>query len=147
MKEVNDAYDEIMHIRTSGNRGNVDYISIRQKVKAGRFAEAERELNAVSEAFRTAEWHYIKSVLLNRRGWVNDAMRELETACNMDPQNVEYQQAKEMFNNRMNSFGGGYNPYGSPRSARGMSMCDTCLGLVCADTCCECMGGDLISCC
>ena len=25
--------------------------------------------------------------------------------------------------------------------------CDMCSGLICADCCCECMGGDLISCC
>ncbi len=30
---------------------------------------------------------------------------------------------------------------------RGCSACDVCYGLMCADCCCECLGGDLISCC
>ena len=29
----------------------------------------------------------------------------------------------------------------------GCSVCDICNGLICADCCCECMGGDLIGCC
>ena len=41
--------------------------------------------------------------------------------------------------------GGGYNTgsYGGG----GCSACDLCSGLICADCCCECMGGDLIRCC
>ena len=39
---------------------------------------------------------------------------------------------------------GGYNPGGQ---MGGCSACDVCNGLICADCCCECMGGDLISCC
>ena len=58
-------------------------------------------------------------------------------------------------------FGGyGQNPYqqsgwgqqGYPNSPyyqnrRSMGGCDPCLTLCVADSCCECMGGDLISCC
>ncbi len=147
MKEINEAYDEIMTGRSEfSSNGYVDYIAIRNMVKQGKFAEAERKLDAIPENDRSAEWHYIKSVLLNRRGWVNDAMRELETACEMDPQNLEYQQAKEMFNAKAKGFGGQYNPYGRPAQS-GASVCDICAGLICTDMCCECMGGDLIPCC
>lgn len=147
MKEINEAYDEIMTGRSEfSSNGYVDYIAIRNIVKQGKFAEAERKLDAIPENDRSAEWHYIKSVLLNRRGWVNDAMRELETACEMDPQNLEYQQAKEMFNAKAKGFGGQYNPYGRPAQS-GASVCDICAGLICTDMCCECMGGDLIPCC
>ncbi|MDY3846372.1 MAG: DnaJ domain-containing protein [Eubacteriales bacterium] len=147
MKEINEAYDEIMSQRISSNGSEyVDYIAIRNIVKQGKFAEAERRLDEIPKDARSAEWHYIKSVLLNRRGWVNDAMRELETACEMDPQNLEYQQAKEMFNAKTKGFGGQYNPYGGQRQG-GAGVCDMITGLLCADCCCECMGGDLIPCC
>ena len=43
-----------------------------------------------------------------------------------------------------NGYGGGYNMSGGNG---GCSTCDICQGLICADCCCECMGGDLISCC
>jgi curved DNA-binding protein CbpA len=147
MQEINQAYDEIMSRRAGSFYGSADYIAIRRKVKAGRFSEAERDLDAIAQNMRNAEWHYIKSVLLNRRGWVNDAMRELELACEMDPNNLEYQQAKEMFNQRTQGFGNNYAPYGRPQRQSSTSTCDMCTGLLCADMCCECMGSDLISCC
>ena len=42
---------------------------------------------------------------------------------------------------------GGYNPNMSTSGVGGCNACDMCQGLICADCCCECMGGDLISCC
>ncbi len=156
MKEINEAYDEIMRMRSTkssgqsstGNGGgsnSSELAWIRSKIKNGRFADAERELDSFPESDRTAEWHYLKSILLNRRGWINDAARELEIACNMDPLNMEYQQAKQMFNAQASGYG---RNYGNGYDRRGnSSTCDLCMGLLCADTCCECMGGDCISCC
>ena len=81
------------------------------------------------------------------RNRVNDAMRELEIACNMDPANEEYQKAKEMFNNTANNYGNTY--YGSanqrPRSSSD-DACNCCANLICLDCLCECLGGDFISC-
>ena len=63
----------------------------------------------------------------------------------MDPGNAEYREAL----NRMNRYAGGFgqNPYRTGDNMGGCSDCDVCQGLVCADCCCECMGGDLIRCC
>ena len=109
--------------------------------------EAEAALSRIPVADRTADWHFLESLVLMQRGYVNDAMRELETACQMDPNNMEYQQAKQMFNK--NAAGYGRHYYGGQASYHqgGCSSCDVCQGLICADCCCECMGGDLISCC
>ena len=40
-----------------------------------------------------------------------------------------------------------YDPYRSYGGNGSCNACDVCQGLVCADCCCECMGGDLIPCC
>ena len=89
------------------------------------------------------------SLVLMQRNMVNDAMRELEIACSMDPFNMEYQKAKEMFNTNANAYGNTY--YGATNHYRGRSRaddaCDCCANLICLDCLCECMGGDLISCC
>jgi hypothetical protein len=68
----------------------------------------------------------------------------------MDPANMEYQRAKEMFNNNAGSYGNTY--YGSVNSGRRyrsstMDACDCCSNLICLDCLCECLGGDLIACC
>lgn len=163
MQEVNSAYDEIQKLRShgTGTRGGTYYESysgtgstsgvygeIRRLINSKRFAEAERRVAEVPISDRTAEWHYLSSILLMRRGNVNDAMRELEMACSMEPGNLEYQKAKEMFNTGARGYGstyyGGGNTY--RRTSAADDACNCCSNLICLDCLCECMGGDLIPC-
>lgn len=166
MQEINSAYDEIQRMRSSGGSAykgkgtyyqdysgtgstSGTYYEVRKCINSRRFGEAERLISAVPEAERTAEWHYLKSVLLMNRGNVNDAMRELEIACNMEPGNLEYQKAKEMFNTGARGYGSTY--YGGTgggyrRRSSSDDACDCCANLICMDCLCECMGGDLIRC-
>ena len=166
MQEVNDAYDQIMRQRSkkksrqdSASASDRDtssdafYAKVRGLVNDRNFRAAEIELSHVPATDRPAEWHYLASVLLMHRNRVNDAMRELEIACNMDPSNEEYQRAKEMFNNTANNFQDTYynnNPYGSANGYRRQSSAnDTancCMNLLCLDCLCEMCGGDLIRC-
>ena len=161
MQEVNEAYDEIQKMRENAKNGYANndssgyqsssyqsdprYGEIRRLLNARRFSEAERKLAMFSEYDCGAEWHYLNSVVLMHKGLVNDAMRELETACMMDPSNLEYQKAKQMFNGQARGYGNTY--YGSMyrRSSRD-EACDCCANLICMDCLCECMGGDLIPC-
>lgn len=159
MQEINEAYDEIQKIRAGGGNtsgsgtgssySNSQYNEIRILINQKRFNEAGSRLSAIGEWDRTAEWHYLMSVVLMQRGNVNDAMRELEIACSMDPGNAEYQRAKTMFNNSARGYGstyyGGANMYGRQRTATD-DACDCCTNLICLDCLCECMGGDLIRC-
>lgn len=169
MQEINAAYDEIQRNRadrssdstrsseSSYDSSSYDYSSytrppiyseIRQKINERKYRDAENLLNSINEFDRVAEWHFLNSVCLNQRGRVADAVRELEMACNMDPANLEYQRAKEMFNTSGSRYGSTY--YGSDRHYRRSSAddaCDCCTNLICLDCLCECMGGDLIPCC
>ena len=165
MQEVNEAYDKITRDRAkkknrSGNSGtsNTDYDSdqlysrVRRLINDRNFRAAEVELSGIAQEDRTAEWHYLASVLLMHRNRVNDAMRELEIACNMDPGNAEYQRAKEMFNNTAGGYQNAYynnNPYANnayQRRSNADDACNCCANLVCLDCLCECCGGDLIRC-
>ena len=167
MQEINAAYDEIQRDRSEAERSssssssssygysynnnysssNGIYATIRQKINERKYREAEQLLTSVSEFDRTADWHFLNSVCLMQRGRTADAMRELELACSMDPSNLEYQKAKEMFNTSGSRYGSTY--YGeSGRRYRSSSddACDCCMNLICLDCLCECMGGDLIRC-
>lgn len=158
MKEINEAYDAILKLRASGSDpgkssgggagfggfsgsgGNETYIRVRQLISGGRTGEAEILLQRIPDKDRDAEWHFLTGHVMYRKGWLQDARREIETACRMDPYNAEYRAAL----GRMDS---GYerSPYSG--GSGGCSGCDMCTGLLCADCCCECMGGDLIRCC
>lgn len=163
MQEINAAYDEIQRDRVdgtsssgsdsysyqssySGSSSSGIYATIRQKINERKYKEAENMLMGISTFDRTADWHFLMSICLMQKGRTADAMRELELACSMDPSNLEYQKAKEMFNTSGSRYGSTY--YGDTRRARNSSddACDCCMNLICLDCLCECMGGDFISC-
>ncbi|MBE6596611.1 MAG: tetratricopeptide repeat protein [Ruminococcaceae bacterium] len=163
MKEINAAYEEIQKMRAAGTTsqsggsyggyggygrnesqsGNPRYAQIRRMINSGHFDEADRVLNEVDTASRDAEWNFLKGYILLKRGHYVDAQRYFDTACSMDPYNQEYRAAQQELSRRANGYGSGYNTAGGG----GCSGCDVCSGLLCADCCCECMGGDCISCC
>lgn len=161
MKEINAAYEEIQKMRAAGasfdnnggygggyarnesSTGNAKYSQIRRMINSGHFVEADRILNEADAASRDAEWHFLKGYILLRRGHYVDAQRYFDTACSMDPYNQEYYAAQQELSRRANGYGSGYNT----TTVGGCSGCDVCSGLMCADCCCECCGGDLISCC
>ena len=121
MKEVNEAYDQIMNERKNRKNGGVPTDS------------------------RNAEWYFLKGTVLYKRGWMEEAYNHFAKACDMDPSNPEYSAAYNQIKNQRTGAYGGYNP-GAPRQG-GCSGCDVCSGLLCADCCCECFGGDFIRCC
>lgn len=158
MKEVNEAYDTIMNSRrarggsatggsAAGAEGTSKYHDVRQMIKNGRIADAEQILDGVPTPKREAEWYFLKGTVLLKKGWTQDAYNCFQTACSMDPTNQEYRNALNYAQNRRGGYYGGYNTNQPQTQAAGCSSCDICAGLCCADTCCECMGGDLISCC
>lgn len=156
MKEINEAYDAIMAQRRgqpntgSGGRDRGAYGAasafpeVRSLIKQGRLEEAQEVLDGVPPEARNAEWYFLNGTVLYRRGWFDNAYTSFTTASRMDPGNAEYRQA---MNNAQRQAGRQYNPYNTGNYSGNCSTCDVCQGLICADCCCECMGGDLIPCC
>ncbi len=145
MQEINEAYDTIIRMRQNGSGrsgGSSQYTDIRNMIRANRISDAEMLLDGMPSVSRDAEWYFLKGSVLYRKGWLEDAMNNYNTACRMDPTNAEYRAALNHM--QMNRQTGGYRTVGQ---TGGCSGCDMCSGLLCADCCCECMGGDLIRCC
>ena len=155
MKEINEAYDQIQKMRASGQGSNrrysgsnttdseqaAIYAQVRSYINAGNVGEADRLLEGIPREQRGAEWNFLKGCILTRRGWYYDAQKYYEAACYMDPENYEYKAALDNIRSARNS-----RSYQTDRTG-GFSACDMCQALICADCCCECMGGDLIRCC
>ena len=173
MKEINEAYDQIQRQRNqqqqsysgqaSANRGysNAGYsrqsysgqgrsqfADIRQLLNSNRLSEAEELLEGIPQQRRDAEWYYLRGRVFYVHGWLDQAYSYYTRAVQMNPGNAEYQTALNqlMWQRNTGRPSGGYGDYRNVQSG-GMSGCDMCSGLICADCCCECMGGDLISCC
>lgn len=152
MQEINEAYDEIMSQRKNKNKKSSsgyqntgsDFPEVRSLISQGRLEQAQEVLDGVLPQNRNAEWYFLNGTVLYRRGWFDQAYTSFATASRMEPMNIEYRNA---LNQAQRQSSAQYNPYRTYGTAGGMNTCDCCQSLICADCCCECMGGDLISCC
>lgn len=149
MKEINWAYNYLMNEAPgraggSNNYGyNSDsrYIQVRDLINRNRLLEAERILDSIGS--RDAEWYFLKGRIYMRRGWYDQGYRHISRAAGMDPGNEEYRAAL----NNMAYQASSYRQAGRGMEGDGCDACDVCTCLLCSDCCCECMGGDLITCC
>ena len=155
LQAINEAYDKITKERAgrSSSAGssyqNTGYSgtgsrfsNVRSLIHQRRFSEAEAALNQSNDG--SAEWHFLIGVIYMNKGWHFEGIQHLQTAVNMDPSNMEYRNMLNSVANRQQTYQQTGNTYGY---GGGMSTCDCCSNLLCADCCCEIMGGDLISCC
>ena len=131
------------HSRNYSAEAREKFILIRNCINAGNISEAERLIAEIADVDRGAEWHFLMGCIQLRKGFYVDAQHSFDTAYRMEPTNNEYWQFKEKMHERARGFGNGYN---TTRQG-GCCDCDMCSSLICADCCCECIGGDLIPCC
>lgn len=157
MKEINEAYEAIKSGRahtgsqnaygqgTYGQGGTASFAEIRAMINSGAYMQAQLALDAMPQTARGAEWHYLYGCIYLQRGWIHDATRYFDTACRMDPDNAEYRNARV----RLDNMAQNYRTAGGAMRGGCLDgdVCDICSSLLCADCCCECMGGDLIPCC
>lgn len=153
MQEINDAYDAIITGRAGGSgysgSSYSGYTQVENLIRQNRLEEAESLLENMPESTRNARWYFLKGKINHQRGWTQQAYSYYSMAYNMEPGNPEYKGAYDSINNQRS---GGFrtdNRRAGGGAMRGGSCdgCDICTGLMCADCCCECFGGDCIPCC
>jgi len=154
LKEINEAYNILMKNKGAQNNyessyqnrnnyySNGDFYTVRSHINSGNIAAAELILDRMTN--RNAEWHYLKGIISLKKGWYSQGYNFIQTAVNMEPNNMEYRDAL----NRLVNPNRSYTPYGGyQRGSSDPDMCTICSYLYCADCCCELLGGDLIRCC
>ena len=169
MQELNEAYDSLMKNTASKNSydssnnynssntynasnnynssSNGDYTnnnifqSVRMDLNSGNLPSAEQKLSSMNT--KTAEWNYLMGMIHLKKGWHDSAYNFVSIACNQDPNNVEYRRTFNGLNTQNSNYRDNY--YG--RRNKNPDMGNMCINLWCADSICECLGGDLFSCC
>ena len=158
LKEVNEAYDVITRQRASGassrhggGRSRPDFNDvgshsagdderfgrIRELINAGNVDAADRLLEILPH---TAEWYFLKGNVCLRRGWAAQAGQYLQEAIRLDPNNFEYQQAYQQFQQVGRGYRQhGYQAYGGGDA--GNDLCTLCQCLMCTNCCCDCLNG------
>ena len=168
MKEINEAYDTIQRQRqgrgtgSSGGygysqqqsaygyqqrqqtySGNSAFQRIRMAINRNDLAMAEQLLSQIQD--HNGEWNYLKGTICYRRGWVDEARRYYQNACQMDPGNPEYRQAL----NYVENGGDSYRPEGYDVYSTGCSSGNMCGKLACTYLLCNAcsFGGMWFFCC
>ncbi len=122
-----------------------NFADVRRLIMDNRFDDANAVLDGVPSDRRSAEWNFLKGTVLYHNGWLEQAYTYLNTAVNMEPGNSEFRAAFNQASNMRSGSSGGYK-MGREKGGCG-NPCNMCCTLLCADQCCECFGGDLITCC
>ena len=171
MKEINAAYEQVQKSRGSrgdrgagsaaaggsyggGYTGYTGYAGyggygqssssvlqqVRIAIQTGDLSRAEGLLASYSD--HNAEWNFLKGSVCYRRGWMDEARRYYENACQMDPGNAEYQRALDYMDNGTRT---AYHPDGS----FGTQLCggnDLCSRLCCGYLALNMCGVPIICC-
>jgi len=147
-KEINEAYETLTGENKAFGAGGKNgagslgtFAKVRNLIQMNALDEAERVLDATND--RPAEWFFLKGNVYLKRGWHDQGVNFLRQAVNMEPYNTEYRRTL----NAIESQSQQYRNVGGNMTANSDTMCNCCSNLILADCCCECMGGDLISCC
>lgn len=158
-KEVQAAYDKIINEQearagfnnrnsnqsnsgfnnSNGSGGGYNYTQIRTLIARNDLRNARRALDSI--ALKNAEWYFLSGLLYSRLGNVGLALKDMGTALEMDPGNPEYVNAYYALQNQSQKYQTSYRQYNS-----GNDIGSLCCRIWCLDTCCECVGCDLISC-
>lgn len=175
-KQIQEAYNQIVNERSGGygygssggygagqsySEEDQHLMAAMNYIRARRYNEAINVLNGIGN--RSGRWYYLSSVA--NMGLGNNVVAEdyAKKAVEMEPDNMEFRQYYQQLMNGggFSPFGGGYgSPFGGGYGGGGAyggygsygggyNSCGTgnmCCDLWCADTLCECMGGDLCSC-
>lgn len=107
----------------------------------------QQALNVLSRMQnRNAQWYYLSACANMGMGNNVNALNMARQAQSMDPGNPEYANLvnRLQWNSNRYQQGGGY-PYAN-NGGGGCGTGNFCCDMWCADSLCECMGGDLCSC-
>ena len=157
LQQLEVAYRDILSTRAEAEQAtnfteDQDYSAIQELITANKLDEAQKMLD--ERVTRDAEWHYMQSILFYKRNWFLESKKQLELACQMEPNNTRYQQSLDKLTKILAS--NTISPDqlrttsrpvdNGPRVGAGNG---TCTGSACVDcmlcnaccNCCQCMGG------
>ncbi len=149
------AYAEVMEERkerAQNTSGASSFEEVSAAIRSGDLSRAQSLLDEFNE--RSAEWHYLQSIVFYKKNWMNESKKQLEIAIQMDGSNAKYREAYDKLKARADyrqQTGGAPNtnpdPQVSPNGeqmggswcANCASWCYTCLCVNCLfNLCCNC---------
>ena len=133
---------------------NNSFTTINNLINKREFSSAESLLKSYID--KNADYHYLYSLLLEKKAWFEESLNHLKKAIYLSPNNALYKESLINLLSRHRHYSDDYYNNGYRKRSRGCACCCcddccdcgnfSCCDLICLDQCCECMGGDLIDC-
>ncbi len=157
LQQVEMAYRDICQLQeeqkqTDNFAQEEDYAEIQKLISDNKLDLAQAKLD--ERVVRDAEWHYIQSILFYKRSWFLESKKQLELACQMDPDNLRYKQSLEkltkiLASNTISPDQLRTNTSSTNNGPQVSAGNGTCTGSACGDcimcnmccNCCQCMSG------
>lgn len=76
---------------------------VRDLIERDEFVAAEAKLNVCSDA-SSAEWNYLKGILLIKKGWIDSGVNHIKKAASLNPYNDEYTSTINKLNQKIGNF-------------------------------------------
>lgn len=98
LQQIEVAYRDILALMDESKQADnfaddEGYDEVQRLINDGKLSEAQALLDA--RETRDAEWHYVQSILFYKQNWFLESKKQLELACQMDPNNERYKQSLE----------------------------------------------------
>ncbi len=142
--KIDAAYEDVMRERKekSGGSGQNALDEVASLIREGKIAEAQEKLDSFNE--RTAEWHYLQSVVFYKKNWINESKKQLEIAMQLDGANQKYRDAYEKLRARADyraQTGGAENTNPNPTADEQMggNWCANCASICYTWLCVNCL--------
>jgi len=103
ISELNSAYDYLMNnLFINPNNQRISLSQIRELINLNKLDEAKNKLWKIED--RNAEWNYLLGQIYYKEGWYDKSRNHFEIAYNLEPNNFEYSNAYNSFENINNQF-------------------------------------------
>ncbi len=149
LTKIETAYNSLMtelSESAASDGGGASYTRVEELIKAGDLQEAQRVLDSFDE--RTAQWHFLQSLVFYRKNWVNESKKQLEIAIQLDPENAKYKETyrrlSEKAENQNTNAGAGSAYQGqtmaeTPDDQMGGNFCSWCIQCCYINMCINCL--------
>jgi len=113
LSAANEAYRIITH--------NLTCDEVRDLIESDDFIAAETKLNYISD-LSSAEWNYLKGVLLIKKGWVDSGVNHIRKAATLNPYNTEYVATMNKLTDKVGSYKNNYSK-NEKQGSNPLNMC------------------------
>lgn len=100
LNEANEAY-RLINL-------NLTCQEVRDLIDNNNFIAAESKLNLITD-MSSAEWNYLKGIVLLQKGWIDSGLNHVKKAVNISPYNSEYIDTLKKINSKVNNQKAHYN--------------------------------------